>query len=111
MDLCGPITPISRGGNRYFLKIIDGYTKYRFVFPMRCKSDTFRNFQIFLNQAETHTGLKLKNVVSDNGGEFCNKQFKHLFEERGIQHLTSAPYTPQQNPMAERGNRTTVEKT
>ncbi|KAI7966516.1 hypothetical protein MJO29_002264 [Puccinia striiformis f. sp. tritici] len=111
MDLCGPITPASRGGNRYFLKIIDGFTKYRFIYPMRCKSDTFRNFQIFLAQAKTHTNLRLKMVVSDNGGEFCNKQFAQFYQEKGIQHLTSAPYTPQQNPMAERGNRTTVEKT
>jgi transposase InsO family protein len=111
MDLCGPITPASRGGNRYFLKIIDGFTKYRFIYPMRCKSDTFHFFKIFLSQAETFTNHRLKMVVSDNGGEFCNKQFSALYQQRGIQHLTSSPYPPQQNPLAERGNRTTVEKT
>ncbi|KNZ62254.1 uncharacterized protein VP01_1294g6 [Puccinia sorghi] len=35
MDLCGPITPASRGGNLYFLKIVDGFTKFRFIYPMR----------------------------------------------------------------------------
>lgn len=110
MDLCGPITPASKGGNRYFLKILDGHTKYRFIFPMRCKSDTFHHFEAFLNQAETSSGRKLKRVVSDNGGEFCNHRFVEFFRGRGIQHITSAPYTPQQNPFAERGNRTTIEK-
>ncbi|POW15070.1 hypothetical protein PSHT_07190 [Puccinia striiformis] len=110
MDLCGPITPISRGGNRYFLKIIDGYSKFRFIFPMRCKSTTFETFANFLHQAENSTGCKLVSVVSDNGGEFVNNRFKDFYSQHGVQHLTSAPYTPQQNPFAERGNRTTIEK-
>ncbi|KAI7965543.1 hypothetical protein MJO29_001291 [Puccinia striiformis f. sp. tritici] len=110
MDLCGPITPASRGGNRYFLKIIDGYSKYRFIFPLRCKSSTFEVFVTFLSQVETYTGNKLVSVVSDNGGEFVNNRFRELYARRGIQHLPSSPYTPQQNPFSERGNRTTIEK-
>jgi hypothetical protein len=104
MDLCGPITPATRGGNRYFLKIIDGHSKFRFIFPMPSKSDTFCHFITFLNRAETFTGQKLKSVVSDNGGEFVNKRFFDLFRQKGITHHTTAPYTPQQNPFAERGN-------
>ncbi|KAI7956622.1 hypothetical protein MJO28_003717 [Puccinia striiformis f. sp. tritici] len=110
MDLCGPITPASRGGNRYFLKIIDSYSKYCFIFPMRCKSTTYETFVKFITQAETYTGNKLAFVVSDNGGEFVNNRFKNFYAQRGIQHVPSAPYTPQQNPFAERGNRTTIEK-
>ncbi|PLW34541.1 hypothetical protein PCASD_12926 [Puccinia coronata f. sp. avenae] len=110
MDLCGPITPASRGGNKYFLKIIDGYSKYRFIYPLRCKSDTFSTFLVFLNQAENFTNQRLHSVVSDNGGEFVNASFKALYSDKGIVHHTTAPYTPQQNPFAERGNRTTVEK-
>jgi transposase InsO family protein len=110
MDLCGPITPVSRGGNLYFLKIINGFTKYQFIYPMRCKSATFNLFTSFLCQAETFTGRKLKPVVSDNGGKFCNKRFASLFDERGIQHLTLAPYTPKQNPLGERGNWSSIEK-
>jgi hypothetical protein len=73
MDLCGPITPASRGGNLYFLKIIDGFTKYQFIYPMCCKSATFELFQSFLHKAENFTGRTLKQVVSDNSGKFCNK--------------------------------------
>jgi hypothetical protein len=110
MDLCGPITPASWGGNRYFLKIIDGHSKYRFIYPMPRKSDTFSHFMTFLNHAENHMSRTLKSVVSDNGGEFVNQQFAALFKSRGIIHHTSAPHTPQQNPFEERGNHTTVEK-
>ncbi|KAI7958132.1 hypothetical protein MJO29_006349 [Puccinia striiformis f. sp. tritici] len=110
MDLCGPISPASRGGNRYFLKIIDGFSKFRFIYPMRCKSQTFQIFLSFLNQVENSTNHRLKSVVSDNGGEFVNNNFAKLYSEKGITHLTTSPYTPQQNPFAERGNRTTIEK-
>ncbi|KAI7946129.1 hypothetical protein MJO29_012517 [Puccinia striiformis f. sp. tritici] len=110
MDLCGPINPASRRGNRYFLKIIDGFSKFRFIFPMRCKSQTFSIFKNFLTQIENTTNKRLKSVVSDNGGEFVNKAFGDLYQQKGIVHHTTAPYTPQQNPFAERGNRTTIEK-
>ena len=63
-----------------------------------------------MNHAENHTGQTLKLVVSDNGGEFVNHQFKALYNSLGIVHDTTAPYTLQQNPFAERGNRTMVEK-
>lgn len=110
MDLCGPITPASRGGNKYFLKIIDGHSKYRFIYPMPSKSHCFIHFNTFLTTAENSSGRKLQSVVTDNGGEFVNAQFKALFNARGVTHHITAPYTPQQNPFAERGNRTTVEK-
>ncbi|PLW35599.1 hypothetical protein PCANC_19049 [Puccinia coronata f. sp. avenae] len=110
MDLCGPITPASRGGNKYFLKIIDGHSKFRFIYPMPRKSDTFSHFVTFLNHAENLTGRTLKSVVSNNGGEFVNHQFMALYNSRGIVHHTTTPYTPQQNPFAECGNCTTVGK-
>lgn len=110
MDLCGPITPTSRGGNKYFLKIVDGYSKYRFLFTMERKSQTFELVQQFLKLAETQSGECVKFVVSNNGGEFISKTLEELFKNKGIAHLRSAPYTPQQNPFAERGNRITIEK-
>lgn len=110
MDLCGPISPTSRGGNLYFLKIINGFSKYCFIYPMCRKSDTFCLFTTFMNMAENISGCKVHSIVSSNGGEFINANFIKLVMNKGIQHLTTAPYSPQQNPFAERGNRTTVEK-
>jgi hypothetical protein len=110
MDLCGPITPLSCGGNWYFLKIIDGFSKYCFIFPMKNKLDTYDLFVDFLAKAENSVGHKLISLVSDNSGDFVNKRFANFFSSRGVQHLTLAPYTPQQNPFAECGNQTTVER-
>ena len=48
-------------------------------------------------------------IRSDHGGEFENKEFKELCEEKGIDHNFSAPRTPQQNGVVERKNRVLTE--
>ncbi|MBW0500487.1 hypothetical protein O181_040202 [Austropuccinia psidii MF-1] len=110
MDLCGPISPASRGGNRYIFEIIDGHSCMWFVYPLRTKSECFESFVKFQNLVENLKGRTIKTVVSDNGGEFFNSRFKRLFDVKGIQHLPTAPYTPQQNPVAERGNQSLLER-
>ncbi|PLW53676.1 hypothetical protein PCANC_04300 [Puccinia coronata f. sp. avenae] len=104
MDLCGPMSPPSWGGNFYFLKIINGYSKYHFIFPIKLKSNMFQTFSMFLSKVKNASGHKLISVVSDNSGEFVNNSFQSSFAAKGIKHLTSAPYTPQQNPFTKRGN-------
>ncbi|GFV90580.1 retrovirus-related Pol polyprotein from transposon TNT 1-94 [Trichonephila clavipes] len=44
MDLCGPMATESQGGNKYFLSIIDDYSRKVTVFPIRNKSDVFHTF-------------------------------------------------------------------
>lgn len=51
----------------------------------------------------------MKIFRSDNGTEYTNKEFQTFLKKRGIVHETSAPYTPEQNGMAERDMRTIVE--
>jgi transposase InsO family protein len=48
----------------------------------------------------------VKKIRSDNGSEFKNLQVEEYLEEEGIKHEFSAPYTPQQNGVVERKNRT-----
>lgn len=77
---------------------------------MKHKSEVFDHFVRFKNMAEKQTGRKLKIFRSDNGTEFCNHNFKNYFEEHGILHQKSTTNTPQQNGVAERINRTIIEK-
>ncbi len=58
---------------------------------------------------ENEIGHKIKVLRSDNGGEFVSKKFDAFLAECGIQQQTSAPYSPQQNGVAERANRTIME--
>ena len=53
--------------------------------------------------------MKIKHIRSDNGTEFKNTGLDDYLDELGIAHELSAPYTPQQNGIVERRNRTLVE--
>ncbi|KAI7936880.1 hypothetical protein MJO28_015779 [Puccinia striiformis f. sp. tritici] len=59
------------------------------------------------NESASHS---IVNLVSDNGTEFKNKDLIGLYTSKGINPLTTAPYTPEENPFTERGNQTTVAK-
>jgi transposase InsO family protein len=53
--------------------------------------------------------LRIKKIRSDNGTEFKNSQIEGFLEEEGIKHEFSSPYTPQQNSVVERKNRTLLD--
>ncbi|MBW0539748.1 hypothetical protein O181_079463 [Austropuccinia psidii MF-1] len=111
MDLCGPVSPLSRGKNRYILQIADGYLCYRLSYMLSQKSLAFEAFKAFKAYAEPQTNFRVRQVVTENGREFIGNNFKTLFANEGIECLLTAPHTPQQNPFAERANRTLLERT
>jgi transposase InsO family protein len=59
-----------------------------------------------LRQAQNEFGLRIKKIRSDSGTEFKYSQIEGFLEEEGIKHEFSSPYTPQQNGVMERKNRT-----
>jgi hypothetical protein len=62
-----------------------------------------------LRQAQNEFGLRIKKIRSDNGTEFKNSQIEGFLEDEGIKHEFSSPYTPQQNGVVERKNRTLLD--
>jgi len=58
---------------------------------------------------ELQSGFKVKCLRSDRGGEFTSSEFNNLCETEGIQRQLTMTYTPQQNGVVERKNRTVVE--
>jgi len=65
-------------------------------------------FQAYRARAEKASGKEIKLLQSDGGGEYINQGFKKYLEGAGIQHRVSTPYSPAQNGLAERMNRTLV---
>ncbi|GJX76308.1 retrotransposon protein, putative, ty1-copia subclass [Tanacetum coccineum] len=65
--------------------------------------------KVFKSEVELQLGKKIKALRSDRGGEYLSQEFKDYLGKNGIvQHLTS-PYTPQQNGVSERRNRTLLD--
>ena len=108
-DICGPITPKSFSEKRYFITFIDDYTRKTWVYFMKEKSEALEVFKKFKMQVEKTTGLYIKALRSDRGGEYMSTAFKSYCEEQGIRRFLTAPYSPQQNGVAERKNRTILD--
>ncbi|GFS79404.1 retrovirus-related Pol polyprotein from transposon TNT 1-94 [Trichonephila clavipes] len=109
MDLCGPMPTESQGGNKYFLSIIDDYSRKVTVFPIRNKSDLFHTFIRFQKRAERFLSKKVIAVRTDGGLEFCNKDMDNFLTELGIKHEVTNLYTPEMNGVAERFNLTALD--
>jgi hypothetical protein len=109
MDLFGPITYISIGGNKYGLVLIDDYSHFTWVLFLQDKGETQEVLKKFLKRAQNEFDAKVKRIRSDNGTEFKNTQVKDYLNEECIKHEFSAPYTLQQNGVTERKNRTLIE--
>lgn len=71
-DLSGRISPPSLNGGRYYLKLTDGFSKYKHVYILKSKSEAFSAFQSFKLLVENQTGCKIKRLVNDGGGEYIN---------------------------------------
>jgi hypothetical protein len=65
-------------------------------------------FKKFAKRAQNEFEVKIKNIRSDNGKEFDNTNIEAYCDEVGIKHEVSATYTPQQNGVVERKNRTLI---
>jgi transposase InsO family protein len=85
---------------------MDDYSRFTWLFFLQEKSQTQETLKRFLRQSQNEFGLRIKKIRSDNGTEFKNSQIEGFFEEEGIKHEFSSPYTPQQNGVVERKNRT-----
>jgi transposase InsO family protein len=76
-----------------------------------CYSDTkgVTVLKKFFRRAQNEFDAKVKKIRIDNGTEFKNTQVEDFLDEEGIKHEFLAPYTPKQNGVAERKNRTLIE--
>jgi transposase InsO family protein len=109
MYLFGPIAYISIDGSKYCLVIMDDYSRFTWVFFLQEKSQTQETLKGFLRRAQNKFRLRIKKIRGDNGTEFKNSQIEGFLEDEGIKNEFSSPYTPQQNGVVERKNRTLLD--
>ncbi|MCO5568549.1 hypothetical protein L7F22_022248 [Adiantum nelumboides] len=108
-DVCGPMRTSSVGNILYFVTFIDDFSRFCWVYPLKAKSDVFAIFQHYVSMVENETGCKVQTLRTDRGGEYMSGAFKDFLGKKGIKHQCTMPYTPQQNGVAERKNRSLME--
>ncbi|GJW78662.1 retrovirus-related pol polyprotein from transposon TNT 1-94 [Tanacetum coccineum] len=87
IDLFEPISLMSINHEKYTLVIVDEYSR----------------------MVENQNDVKVKQIRTDNGTEFKNHKIESFCDEKGISQNFSSPYTPEQNGVAERKNKTLIE--
>ncbi|MCO5554081.1 hypothetical protein L7F22_007607 [Adiantum nelumboides] len=108
-DVCGPMRTPSVRNSLYFVTFIDDFFRFCWVYPLKAKSDVFPIFQHYVAMVENETGCKVQTLRTDRGGEYMSGAFKDFLGKKGIKHQCTMPYTPQQNGVAERKNKSLME--
>jgi len=93
-DICGPVTPATPGGKKYFLLLVDDYSRFMWLLLLEAKSDAPAAIKRFQAAAELESGRKLKILRTDYGGEFTSLEFGDYCAAKGVQRHHSAPYSP-----------------
>ena len=96
---------MSFNGFRFYLVLVDEYTKFTWVFLLTHKSDTFTLFKQFTALVKNQFKQSVKLFHTDCGDEFTSTEFNTFCADNGIIHQLSFPHTPQQNSVAERKHR------
>jgi transposase InsO family protein len=109
LDLIGPIDPMSHKKHRYILTIVDSNTRFCAAIPLTTKSEVFVRLTRAIDVEAKRLGYYPSILHSDRGTEFTNSDLSKYCDEHIIRQRFSDAYTPQQNGLAERFNRTILE--
>ncbi|CAI5500895.1 unnamed protein product [Closterium sp. Naga37s-1] len=108
MDVWGPACVRGQGHERYFLLVVDDYSRYTTVFPLRSKGDVTEVLIDWIRAARLQlrqsfgSDFPVLRLHSDRGGEFSSGLLRAYCRARGIRQTFTLPDSPQQNGIAER---------
>ena len=98
---------VSTDNYKYYLILVDHYTRYTWFYPLKRKSDVRDTFIAFKALVENHFVTSIQTLYSDNGGEYV--ALRGYLASQGITHYTSPPHTPEHNGVSEHKHRHIVE--
>ncbi|CAI5465929.1 unnamed protein product [Closterium sp. Yama58-4] len=108
LDVWGPARVRGQGHERYFLLVVDDYSRYTTVFPLRTKGDVTEVLIAWIRTARLQlresfgSDFPVLRLHSDRGGEFSSGLLRAFCLARGIRQTFTLPASPQQNGIAER---------
>ncbi|CAI7901976.1 unnamed protein product [Closterium sp. NIES-54] len=107
MDVWGPARVRGQGHERYFLLVVDDYSRYTMVFPLRSKGDVTEVLIDWIRAARLQlresfgSDFPVLRLHSDIGGEFSSARLGAFCRAQGIRKTFTLPASPQQNGIAE----------
>ncbi|CAI7846674.1 unnamed protein product [Closterium sp. NIES-54] len=108
MDVWGPARVRGQGHERYFLLVVDDYSRYTTVFPLCSKGEVTEVLIDWIRAARLQlrrsfgSDFPVLRLHSDRGGEFSSGLLRAYCRARGIRQTFTLPDSPQQNGIAER---------
>ncbi len=108
MDLWGKYDVASINGNQYYLLMIDDAARYVTVEFLKTKDQAAQKIKNYMTYLKAR-GKTPHAIRADRGTEFVNENLKDWCHAQGIELQVTAPYSPSQNGVSERMNRTLVE--
>ena len=92
------------------MTFIDDHSRKTWIYFLKSKKseEVLQRFHEFKARVENQTGRKIRVLQLDNGGEYTSKEFDGYCRQEGIRRQLTVPYTPKQNGVAERKNKSIV---
>ena len=100
---------VSAGGARYYIAIVDDYSKFKAVQPIAKKSDAPHFIKTVITNWEAKTGLSTAAIRHDRAKEFMAAEMRDWYQDKGIEMQPTAGYSASENGVAERFNRSVWE--
>ena len=101
-DLWGLARVSTHGGNKYFLSLIDDYSRKVWLYLLKTKDEhtVLTKVKEWKALVENQTNKRVKVLRKDNGLEFCNEEFEMFCKNQGILKHKTVTNTHQQNGLA-----------
>jgi len=110
VDTWGPYKHATNHGFKYFLTIVDDFSRGTWTYLLSSKSNAFTILKSFLTMVERQFDMKVKKIRPDNAFELgSGKTHSEFFQSLGIIHQTTCVSTPQQNGIVERKHKHLLE--
>ena len=109
-DVWGPTPVETLGGKRYYITFTDDHSHLTYLCTLRQKSKTFAGYQQFEAWLDRQLAAKVRMLHSDRGGEYLGNEFIMYLKRQGMAQRLTAHDMPQHNGIAERLNRTILER-
>jgi transposase len=85
---------LTKGGQRYFMTMIDDASRYYYVYLLKTKDEALNCFKTYKAKVENQLEKKIKRFRSDRGGEYFSNEFNLFYAEHGIIYERTPPYSP-----------------